>query len=293
MRAQCFYTVVSSFLFCCFPALAEHTVRSRGVIILPESRSVLLEVSHSFPISTSGFMVTTRLSKEGEAFEDQTIKGAHVQFEVLKIDSRNGNVILRDDGKETVCPLGETQNFAGTSNWFGICLKEARFKDVLSIYSNFKNRTLLVHPRITEGAATLQGTANDKAGAATVFESYFRERGIAAVEEGDTFVLLVPVEMEKQAVPHFQQPDKSSPPVVGALSLSSTLREALGVYEQIFQKRLIKAPSGNPLFVLDTKRVSKPELQYAFDTILRWHDFRIVSTNDATFEVVYEPKVDR
>src|SRR5204863_455801 len=73
---------------------------------LPELRAALVEVEHSLRSGSNTpphIISTTRLVKAGESFEDQTIKGAHVQFEILEIDIKSETVKLREDGKAVVC----------------------------------------------------------------------------------------------------------------------------------------------------------------------------------------------
>jgi hypothetical protein len=81
-------------------ARAEHEVHLRGLFNLAEWKGALLEVKHSLARSSRPPMIFTmsRLAKAGEKFEDATIKGGHLNFEILEINIEGESVKLRENG---------------------------------------------------------------------------------------------------------------------------------------------------------------------------------------------------
>jgi hypothetical protein len=283
-------------MMCCSSALAEHATHLRGIINLPELRMALVEVKHSLRSGSNTpphIISTTRLVKVGESFEDQTIKGAHVQMEILEIDSRNETVKLREDGKDVVC------RFAGSdetptnmlSNKFGCHFQEVRFEDVLDLYSGFRDRTVLIHPKIIWSPVSLRAEAQTKADIAGILEKAFLERGITTVSDGDKFVLLVPTSLKGRITVRSKDLDATSPQY-GTIYMDAPITMVMEQYGRILGRTRIggeRIPEGR--IYLRTKMLTKAEVLYAFDTVLAWNGFQIVSGDDNTFIVTHLPKV--
>jgi len=146
----------------------------------------------------------TRLAKPGEKFVDQTIKGAHVNFEVLEINTDAEWVKLLEDGKVSLYGF-EKIDAAALSKKLGFELQAARFQDAVDLYSQLKDRTVLIHPRVAWFPVSLRSTAQNENEATAALEKAFLDKGIAAVGDGDKFVLLVPTSIETAVKPLFKE----------------------------------------------------------------------------------------
>jgi hypothetical protein len=279
-------------IVCCRSALAEHETHLRGIINLPELQGALLEVNHTLWPSP---ITVTRLVKAGESFEDQTIKGAHVQFEVLEINVGTEKIKLRENGKETVYGLEGTNTSAAPSDNApsskpGVHLQNARFQDVLDLYSDLKNRTVLLHPTITWSPFSLQAVAQNKLAIADMLEKAFLDKGISTIIDGEKFSLLVPTSIKAAAVPHSSDLDTNS-----VTFGSSLIHNPLNAIVRVYDHLLGRTRSGNPYLpgpaiYLYTKQLSKAEMLYACDTLLDWNGFKVVLIGDKMYEIVQAPR---
>lgn len=281
-------------MMCCSSAFAEHTTHLRGIINLPESRTALVEVKHLLGTNTQPHIISTpRLVKVGESFEDQTIKGAHVQMEVVEIDAINETVKLREDGKDVVCRFEGSDKSPTNllSNKFGCHFQEVRFEDMLNLYSDFRDRTVLIHPKIIWSPVSLRVEAQTKADIAGILEKAFLDTGITTVLDGDKFVLLVPTSLEGRITARSKDLDATSPQY-GTIYIHAPIKTVIEQYGRILGRTQI----GNERIpweqvYLRTKMLTKAEVLYAFDTVLAWNGFQIVSVDDNAFKVTLLPKV--
>lgn len=278
-------------MVCGSSAHAEHATHLRGIINLPELRAALVEVKHSLrsQSNTPPYIIsTTRFVKAGESFEDQTIKGAHVQFEILEIDIKSETVKLREDGKDVVCrfeaPDKAPANTPSTKP--GCHFQEMRFEDALNLYSDFKDRTVLIHPAITWTPVSLQAKAQTRADIAGILEKAFLDKGITTVSDGDKFVLLVPTSLEKRVTPHSKDLDATSPQL-GSLNLNAPMSSVIAIYGGILKRtRIGNERTPEAQVHLRTKMLTKAETMYAFDRVLEWNGIQIVLAEENAFKVI-------
>jgi len=271
-------------------ARAEHEVHLRGLINLPESQGALLEVKHSLARSNKPPMIfpMTRLVKPGEKFEDATIKGAHVTFEILEINIEGEWVKLREDGRVLVYGFEKIAG-AAPSTQPGIALQDAGFADAVDLYSELKGRTVLVHPKIMWSAVSVRAAARNEIEATAALEKAFLDKGIATVADGNKFVLMVPTAIETTITPGSKNIDAASLQF-GSTLLNSSISAAIENYGRILERELI---GGTPIpgsqVYLRTRILSKAEMLYAYDTLLGWNGLKVVLIDDKSFKVVRLP----
>jgi len=271
---------------CGSPLCAEHTTNLKGIVNLPDLRAAVVEVKHSLSrgTNTPSIISTTRLVKVGESFKDQTIKGAYVQFEVLEIDVSNETVKLREDGKEVVYHISKSPTNLRSTN-FGCHLQDLRFEDALNLYSDFKDRIVLVHPKILWSSVSLDSEAQTRAEVAENLEKVFLKQGIKAAADGDKFVWLVPTLFEKGVGVHSRQWDMNSPEY-GSIYIDAPLTKLIEQYGQILGRRRMDHESiPKSRVYLRTKMLTKAEVLYAFDTVLAWNGLQVVPVEADTFKV--------
>ncbi len=282
-------------VICVTAARADHVVHLRGLINLTEWQGALLEVNHSLARSNQppAIFTTTRLVKSGEQFEDKTIKGAHVSFEILQINMEGPggeHIRLRENGKDTAYGF-ESIDAVALSTRLGIELQKARFQDVVDLYARLKCRTVLLHPRVIWSPVSVRAGAQNEKEATAALETVFRDRGIAPVNDGDKFALLVPTSMENTIKPVTKEMESASPQF-GSIYLDSPLDTVIEYYGRMLGRERIQgdqSPSPGKQVYLRTGVLSKAEAQHAFERLLEWNGIKVVLVDDKTFKVVRLP----
>jgi hypothetical protein len=229
-------------MICGAPARAEYEVHLKGLINLAEWQGALLEVNHSLARSNQPPMIftTTRLVKSGEKFEDKTIKGAHVSFEVLRINMEGAEgeyIRLRENGKDTAYGF-ETIDAVALSTRLGIELQKARFQDAVDLYARLKGRTVLLHPKVIWSPVSVRAGAQNEKEATVALEKVFRDKGIAPVIDGDKFVLLVPTSMENTIKPVSKEMDSASQ--FGSIHLDSPVDTVIEYYGRMLERERVQ-----------------------------------------------------
>jgi len=233
----------------------------------------------------------TRLVKPGEKFEDNTIKGAYVSFEILRINmaAPEGEYIrLRENGNDVSYDF-ENVDPAALSTKLGFELQRARFQDAVDLYSRWTGRTVLLHPKIKWSSVSIRSAAQNEKEATAALEKHFREMGIASVDDGDKFVLLVPASIEKSVKLGPKVTDSDSPQE-GSIYLESPVNSIIEFYGRMLGREQIR---GDPIpggqVYLRSGMLTKAEVLYAFDTLLGWYGAKVVLIDEKTFEVVPVP----
>jgi hypothetical protein len=292
-------------VFCCAlscaNAQAEHTIQLRGVMNLAGLKAALLEVDHLLPGNTNAFrdyIGNTRLVKEGETFEDSTIKGATAKIELLKANAENMTVTLRDDGTEKSysIPFGQGFGKGQHPGQIRLALAGAALNDVVDIYSLLANRIVLSHPDLRTMGVSMQSAWDakipTKADEARALENYFRGSEAIPVIDGQKFVLLVPIAKTNNVTPRSKN-IVAGQPDIKELSLKDA-NEAVRMYGQLTGRRRLgeEALRASTLYFRAMQPISKTEAIYVIETLLDWNGIKIIEGKDRTFRVVQRPTDD-
>ena len=270
---------------------AAHTIHLRGIVDVPELKAALVEVKHEVrirptkpPISIS----TTRFLRMGESFEDNTVKGTLVSIQLIGIDPANETIQLVENGKEVVHHL-ETPDLASrvlSAGKTGCHFRDVRFQDALNLYSDFRNRTVLIHPGIQRLSVTVQAEGKSATDVAHALEKALRDQGLAMVPDGEKFVLLVPRSMEKWADPSSQRLDATSP-IAGSFATDGMVNTIVDAYGRLLGRTQKGAsPFAQASIYLYTQPLTQAEMRYAFDRLLEWSGLRVEVVDEKSFRVV-------
>ena len=291
MKYASLLLVAASFVARADSAVPEYEVHLRGLFDLTEWRGALLEVKHWLPRSNRPpvyFPSMTRLAKPGEKLEDRTMKGAHINFEILEILTDGERVKLRENGKVSVYGFEDIDTAAPPIK-LGIELQGVRFEDAVDLYSDLKRRTVLVHPKIIWSPVSVRAAARNEIEMIAALEKVFLEKGISIVADGGRFVLMVPISMEKTVSPRSMETDAASPQFSSTL-LNSPISVTIENYGRILEREQVGGdPIPKSLVSLRTRILSKAEMLYAYDTVLGWNGLKVVVIDDKTFKVVRLP----
>jgi hypothetical protein len=282
-------------VFCLLPgfsALAEHQTYLRGIVNVPGSQVALLEIQHTLlrrsnapPVITT----TSELARSGQQFEDKTIKGEHFQFDVLEIDFPTQTVKTREAGAEHSYTLSRGTRPPAAGNW--LQLQDAAFKDVIDLYSQLAGRIVLLHPAVERASVSLAADWTTQvpqpAEITDVFNKYFNARGASVILDGDKLVQLVPSRMSQAASPRSKELPAGTAEI-GAMNLENAdLGALIGWYGSYSgRSRVGSAPLGGSVpYLRVSQALTRPEVLYVLETLLRWNDARVVLGEGNTFSI--------
>ena len=278
-----------------FSARAEHQTYLRGIVNVPGLQVALLEIQHTLakPSNAPPVTITTsRLVRAGQQFEDETIKGAHFQFEVLQIDFAKGTVNTREAGEEHIYSLPGPNRPVTAKGW--LHLQDAAFNDVIDFYSDLERRVLLQHPAIDRAPVSLEAVWTNQpptnADVAEALGGCLNQRGISVVVDGAKFLQLVPGALNLAASPRSKDLPAGEAQVGGmTMTLMGIESEKLAeMYGRISGRRRIgnERVAGSVPYFKVTQPLSKAEVSYALETLLAWNDATILLADNNTFSIV-------
>jgi RNA polymerase sigma factor (sigma-70 family) len=275
----------------------EYSVELRALAELPDFKGALVAVHHhSLDRPNAAPFVAKRVLRESELFEDRSVRGAYVRFELLQVAVQAGEVRLRANGEELACQL-ENQagvqlpaNAAAPTLW----VPEMRFSDFADIYAEMLDRSVLCHPAIKASPMSLEAFAADRAEAELLFEQAFLARGIGTVLDGSRFVLLVPTNLTDVVRRNLGQPPVRPPMAEdslpkGAIYLENVeLTAALVIYGELLGRKLepTERLSGHTISFRGQTSLARAEVLHAFDILLGWQGFKVAWVGDKRFKIV-------
>ncbi len=203
-----------------------------------------------------------------------------------------------------------------------IVLKDAGLEKVLALYQDFAGRTLLRAPLSPRLSFTLSCAATNQAQTARALERALAEQGIFTVPDGDRFMIVAPKEMEsalraravksKSVLPGGAgQPSSSganaaaqtesapargqSREVVPAGMLdfrNAELSQVLGFYADLTGRKFRQGerlPSVRQIQLRTPTPLTKAEVIYALDTVLKLRGIKVVPAEDGFITAVELP----
>lgn len=274
----------------------EYSLHLRAIVGLSDLKAALLEVQHH-ALDRPGVppFVIRRILAEGEVFDDASIKGAHIHFELLQVDSRYGNVRVRENGEENILELEGRELIELSPGETDICITGIGFDSFVDLYGELMNRTVLCHPvGIKDAPISLAASAQGKREAAIFFEQIFQTNGIGAILDGDKFVLLVPTNLVKSisATANKRTKPASSEEILPAGSIylkSVSLADTLPIYGALIGRKPVQSEQwrrGGLISFHNQTPLTKADAVYAFDTLLRWQNLKVMFVGDQSFKVV-------
>lgn len=274
-----------------FSALAEHQTYLRGIVNVPGLQMALIEIQHTVAKRTAAppvVITTSRLVRAGQQFEDDTVKGAHFQFEVLEIDFTKETVKAREAGEEHSYSLPGPNRPGTAKGW--LHLQDAAFNEVIDLYSDLEKRVLLQHPAIDRAPVTLEAVwtnqSPEKAEVVGALAKCLSRRGILILPDGNRFLQLVPSALLLTTSP--RSGDLPAGPVeVGGMTLQGAV-DLVEIYGKFSGRRCRRneGVSVSVPYVKVTQPLSKPEVLYVLETLLAWNDVTILLADDNTFSIV-------
>lgn len=170
---------------------------------------------------------------------------------------------------------------------------------VLELYSRFSGRSVLRPPTLPAIAVTLRATATNELAAAAMLERALAEKNIVTIPDGDKFVIVVTKAQAATVQPRSAQIRKAvaqTPATEGLIPQGTvrfegaTLPQVLHIYAGLLGRKLDapdRLPAGSGLihFVARTA-LTREEMLYAFDTLLAWHNLRVIHVGEEHIKAV-------
>lgn len=227
--------------------------------------------------------------KEGQAWDG---------VEVLTIDSGRETVSLNVVGKARSLALEEPDGTRATNKLASspfIHLVSVDLQCAISLYADFKNRTVLQHPQLGDPTFSVRSNPQSNAEAAAIFEKMFHERNIATIPDGDEFMMVIPFAFTNTVKPHANAVGSTN---VMLPRLSVNFRQApvpliLQAYADYVGEKIVNRhdmPWNPTVTFVQTTPLSKDQVCYAFETLMTWCNIRLVPDgSDLKWERIHEP----
>jgi hypothetical protein len=220
-------------------------------------------------------------------------------IEVLGIDPQSRTVKLNVYPNGGRFALQLTNHVDDTSAKFpGIVFERASLEQVLRLYAEFSDRTLLRWPRLPKLSFTMECSATNRAGAALMFRDALFERGVSSIPDGDKFLLIVPQAQASTVSPHSSQikpsgSEQSEVLPAGTINFPDTdLNQVMQIYAELVGRKLVRN-GPTPAFVIRTiclrtqTPLSRAEATYGLDTVLGWAGLKMVPEGDNLIKPVF------
>jgi hypothetical protein len=186
-----------------------------------------------------------------------------------------------------------------------ILLQNVHFRSVLALYQMFCNRTLLMHPKLSNSPFTFRSSATNEAGAVSDLQKAFTEREIVMVPDGEKFLMIAPEyaasalqPRSPQAKPNDSNGDQHNEEMIppGTIDFrGGDTYQVLAVYGMLVDHKLSQTPRFPPhdfsgYFLKTQTPLSRKEAIYALETLVNLHGLNVVTQSDGSITGVLPPK---
>lgn len=278
------------------PLQKEYGVHVRGLVNLPGFKAVLLGVQHhSLDRSNAPPMLVRRLLREGEVFDDRSIRDAYVTFELLAVDMLNASVQLREDTLESVYELeGATKTaFRPGGPNPTLWLPNPTLDDFVDLYAAIVDRTVLWHPKWRGSQLSVAASPGDRTEATAILNQELRKHGIRALLDGERFALLVPDGMAQSITAGLRNVPRRTFTAEEYISsgaidfFQADLSQVLPIYGELLGCKPINADKwrGRSISFRNQTALTRSETLYALDILLSWQELQVMVVDSTQFRV--------
>jgi hypothetical protein len=269
-------------------ARADHTVVLRGIVQIPGLHLALIQIDGENWVL-------------GKAERFTVGSNPKVPAEVLELDPTNEIVITRVDGQNHTNSLAKAGRPPTSGSW--IHLQEADFRTAMGFYGRAIGRTILLHPRVSTAPFSCEASwPNENPGTneiAACFVTALNQRGTAAAEDGDRFLVIIPAAMTQSVSLGAKDLPASNETIAsGAINFEGVpLDQAIGIYGQLIGRERkengARFESGARIYLQTVGPLSKPQVIYALETLVHWNSGKITLYDDNTFGVTPDPEMEK
>jgi|GEM_PF-6612902 hypothetical protein len=258
-----------------FDSHAEKSVKLVGVVAGLSNDVALVEIQTSPGKNPVQLQLTAGKPENGVA--------------LVAMDAAKGKVSLNVDGAARELMFDEDMQHPTTDTQVEESLPLIHFRSlslvsVISLYSNLKDRTILIHPQLGTPTFSLYQNFRTKEEAAEAIEKIFKDQNIATIRDGEHFIMVVPYSYTNVVTPKSDTLANSGPliPVMSVNFRDFPLGGAVQTYADLMGKDIKDRPSAMDLSCCSTLTfyqetpLSRAEIAYALETQLAWHKLRFV-----------------
>ena len=246
-----------------------------------------------FPNHTDS-MTSREIVREGQSFEDEKIKDAHVKIESVRISFANGVVEARENGEDAVYRFKMDEKSNGGLKEASLRLNDLGFDAVFDLYAAISGRTLLVHQAANKKfPVVVAANPRNKAEAIQSLESVLSEKGFVVIPDGNKFEQVIPSELAKNANPHSTTltVSKAGDKTAGAnINFKGVpFEQVRDIYTQFSGRQIVQEGvlSAVTISLHSRNPLTKPELLYAIDVLLGWQGIKIVNVDEKTSKAIW------
>jgi hypothetical protein len=266
--------------------------RLAGIVSVGARPCAVLEVTYLRHSSAKSFILS-----EGQREED---------VEVTKIAPEKGSVELALQGtNSTTVRLNDTTNLLVP----GIVLEDVALNEVLQLFAQCTNRSLLPWPDLPAISFNLRAAAKDRAGAARILEGAIVAKDLSIISDGEKFLMIVPKSKAATVKPRAPSArasagsgNKTQPAAPGSGGTgqeplppgmvdfrNADVAQVADIYAMMLHRQLDhreRMPAGGTITFTTVTSITKEEGIYALETLLRWHGIKLVPVGEDRLQAV-------
>ncbi len=271
----------------------QYSVHLKGFINTPDAKIAILEIQHQ-PSNASGRpSIVRELVDEGKECDDLSIANDHVRIEFLEANFGGFSARMRENGEEVVYTL-ESASSLPVGQW-NICLVNTRFDQVVDLYAELMNRSILCHPGLNSIPVFAVAEARDRTEAVQALSNILLGKTqTATIMDGESFAVLTQSNQVKSVSEALEKIPYPTPigPKQSANSINFVnvpLPQVVFVYGQYINRGLIsqnRSFSRGVITFHNQTPLEKSEIIYAFDVLMSWQGCKISLFGKDTFGVV-------
>jgi hypothetical protein len=266
--------------------------RLAGIVSVGARPCAVLEVTHLHQSAAKWFVLS-----QGQREED---------VEVTGIAPEKGSVAVAWQGtNNTTLRLNNTTNLPVP----GIVLEAVGLNEVLQLFAQFTNRSLLRWPDLPATSFSLHAAAKDRADAARILEKAFVAEDLSIIPDGENFLMIVPKAKAATVKPHAPSAKSATdsgnktqaaapgsggteqePLVPGLIDFrSADVAQVADVYAMMLGRKLDlseRLPAGGTISLTTQTPLTKEEGVYALETLLHWSGIKLVPVGEDKLKAV-------
>lgn len=273
----------------------RHATTVIALVNLADFKAALLEFQDGFP-NVNDSMTSRQLIHEGQSFEDQMIKGAHVKVEIDHINFADGAIEAQENGHPVTYHFhAPADSKAGTTPG-SLQIHDTSLDAIFALYGvlSGSGRTLLIHPAARQ-KARVEINANPKTKTAAVhdLEQVLNEKGFVMVPDGASFEQVLPKAMAKHedSSTTFPTDSKGTEKALGiGIDFKNVPFETVRkLFTQTSGLNVIEEGRLPPVTLSLKSRspLTRAEYSHAMAVLLGWQGIKLVKIDDKTVKAIH------
>ncbi len=271
----------------------QYSVHLKGFINTPDAKIAVLEIQQQSTNASRRTSIDQVVVAEGKECSTPSYADVPVHIEFLQANFDEFSARMRENGEEVVYTLeGASSLPAGQWN---ICLVNTGFAQVIDLYAELMNRSILCHPGLNSIPVSAVAEARDRAEAVQALSNILLGKTqTATIMDGESFAVLTQSNRAKSVAEALERIPHPAPigPKQSANSINFVnfpLSEVVPVYGDIISRHpSLKYPSFSRAVITfhNQTPLDKPEIIYALDVLFSWQGWKVSLFGKDTFGII-------